>query len=163
MSGQARQPSLGQCNTGLTTINYSGIDDMSRRYWRLLFFQSVYNLLKIKRQRCFKMSNVTYNKFMKDKYENCKYKSIYGSFEKFKQSRSLYFNEWLEENRNTKPDLKFVNSLARTYINEFGRKASEIPFILCSLERQYSIEVPHIAGILTKEFWIEKFDAVSSC
>lgn len=100
------------------------------------------------------MSNVTFNNFIKAKYDECRYKHIYGSFEKFKESRiGTEFSAWVEANRNTKPDLRFITSMAKTYIKHGNRKPNEIPYILSVLQRSYDIEIPAVPGILTVEFW----------
>lgn len=103
------------------------------------------------------MKNITYINFLKAQYEKNNYKHLYASFENFKKSSlSFGFQDWLLANSNTKPDLRFLTSVAKTYIRYGCREASDIPMLLASLQRQYDIEVPVIEGVMTKDFWIKK-------
>ncbi|MFS1429975.1 hypothetical protein LMH73_023400 [Vibrio splendidus] len=101
--------------------------------------------------------NITWNNFTKRNMANNRYRSRY-TFESYKKaySGSDDLRAWLEENANTAPDLKFVNSLVKTYIKEFGRVIGDIPHLLVLLSRQYNIEVPTVPGILTNQYWEDK-------
>lgn len=103
------------------------------------------------------MSNITWNNFLKNKMATNRWRSRY-TFESFKKAYSGndVVREWLTQNANTQPNLTFVNSLVKTYVNEFGRVAGDIPHLLVSLSREYNIEVPVVANILTKEYWEAK-------
>lgn len=97
--------------------------------------------------RNFVMKKLAINKY-RDKYTIEGYFSYYLG--------SVGFREWLNASRDCEPSLGMVNSIAKTYIKHGKRKPEEIPMILVCLERQYGIKVPDVAGILSKEYWIEK-------
>lgn len=100
---------------------------------------------------------ITYRNFLKKAYNENKYKDQY-TLKEFEKSRMCdsFFNEWLEANRNTAPDMKFVNSIVNTYIKVRGVSASRVGSILCEIQRNFDIKMPLVEGIFSKAYWESK-------
>ncbi|EGR5855757.1 hypothetical protein R7P80_17860 [Vibrio sp. 2092] len=100
---------------------------------------------------------ITYRNFLKKAYNENKYKDKY-TLKEFEESRMCdsFFNEWLEANRNTAPDMKFVNSIVKTYIKVRGVSAGRIGSILCEIQRKFDIQMPLVEGIFSKAYWESK-------
>ncbi|EJL6679605.1 hypothetical protein NMS42_002280 [Vibrio cholerae] len=101
---------------------------------------------------------ITYNHFLKNAYNSCKYKSEY-TFKEFVLSRNNdpeFFREWLNANRGSNPDLKFVNSIVKTFINYRHSKPRAMGYILADLQRNWQIQMPLVEGVLTSEYWLNK-------
>ncbi len=102
------------------------------------------------------MSNITFENFMKKEFERNQYKALYKSFANFKRERLKgygCFKDWLIANSNTSPSVQFIHSLVKTYVEHANKNASEIPYLLVSIEREHKIEIPVIYGITTQEYW----------
>ena len=112
---------------------------------------------------------ITYNKFIKKLFdERCENKvvaAIYakdGGYKKFKASYITYngFSEYLIHiQRNTLTSMQ-VYHLARMFCFYGKRSPTTLPYLLCSCQRDYHLEMPAVYGILSKEYWLERFEEV---
>ncbi|OUX84054.1 MAG: hypothetical protein CBB95_17875 [Alteromonas sp. TMED35] len=77
------------------------------------------------------------------------------TFDEFK-SYSMASNglsPWLESLRGLQATEKQIYSILNTYMKEAKRSLSDIPNILCWLDRYYDIETPVVEGIATEAYW----------
>lgn len=109
---------------------------------------------------------VTYNQYIKALYqERCQnpvVKKIYhkeGGFKKFKR-QYIYgfgFSEYLQYISNTALSAIQVYHVARMYSTYGKRSNATLPMVLSSISRQYNLELPAVQGILSQEYWDERF------
>ena len=109
---------------------------------------------------------ITYNAFIKKKYQercrNPKLQDIYaksGGFKAFKRNYifSIGFSEYLKFISDSKLTAIQTYHLAKIYIVYGKRSTATLPCVLASIIRQYNLDFPAVAGILTKEYWSERF------
>lgn len=108
----------------------------------------------------------TFNAFVKSQYEerceNPVVAAIYrkeGGFKAFKKSYTAThdFSKYLETLRGLTLSAAQTYHLAKMYLDHGDRKISELPAVLSSACRYYDIELPVVYGILTVNYWQERF------
>ena len=113
---------------------------------------------------------ITYNKFIKllfeQRCENKKVAEIYandGGFKKFKASYIKYngFAEYLVHIQRNKLNAIQVYHLAKAFCVYGKRSPTTLPYLLSSCEREFQLEMPVVYGILSKEYWLARFDLFS--
>jgi hypothetical protein len=111
---------------------------------------------------------ITYNQFIKSEYasrcDNKAVATIYqkeGGYKTFKKNYiSCYgFGEYLVHIQfNALTGIQTYHLAKVLWL--YGRRSpSTIPMLLTSIAREYHIELPAIAGILTKDYWQQRFDS----
>jgi hypothetical protein len=109
----------------------------------------------------------TINQFLKAEYQarcdNAIVAKAYaadGGFKKFKQNYiTCYgFSEYLLTIRGVNLSPIQTYHLAKMFYVYGKRSPSTLPSVLAGCARQYDLEFPTIYGILTKEYWQERFD-----
>ena len=66
------------------------------------------------------------------------------------------FSVWLETYRDQSPSIALIDSMIENYFTYGDITASEVPTLLASIARQYNMELPAVAGILTSDYWVQK-------
>jgi hypothetical protein len=111
---------------------------------------------------------ITYNAFIQSQYneacENKVVKNIYrkaGGFKAFKRNyiKCYGFADYLISIRGVELTAIQTYHIAKMFIVYGKRSASTLPMVLASVSRQYDIEVPAVYGILSKEYWLARFDS----
>lgn len=109
---------------------------------------------------------ITYNQFIKREYqERCENKvlaNIYkqdGGFKTFKRNyiSCYHFTEYFQYIwGNTLTKLQ-VYHIARAF-NIYGKyQPSRLPWAITSVCREFNLELPPVEGILTQDYWQERF------
>lgn len=109
------------------------------------------------------MSDVTYisyQNFIKEQYDEKLplYKRVSEtppSFNKFKSQYTKYdgFRDWIARISGLKPTENQLYSIVSSFVKHGDRKLSELPALVCSLEKHQNIVIPVIYGVLTVEYW----------
>ncbi len=110
---------------------------------------------------------ITFNQFLKKQYEkrceNAAVRAAYqqaGGFEEFKKNyvSGHRFGEYLETLRGMSLTALQTYHFAKMLVDHGGCKVAELPGIISQTCRYYSIELPAVYGILTVEYWQERFE-----
>ncbi len=110
---------------------------------------------------------ITYNQFIKQQYhERCdsaKVAALYKKAGGFKVFKANYikcngFGEYLAFIQHSKLSTIQLYHLAKMFYVYGKRAPSTLPMVLSSVSRQYHLAIPDCYGILTKEYWLSRFD-----
>jgi hypothetical protein len=108
----------------------------------------------------------TFNQFLKNEYEarcnSAMVRAAYqqaGGFKTFKKNyiTGHHFSEYLETLSGTTLTALQTYHVAKSLVNDGGRKIAELPAILSQSCRYYDIELPAVYGIMTVDYWQERF------
>jgi hypothetical protein len=110
---------------------------------------------------------ITLEQFIKNEYaqrcENAKLKAIFeknGGYKTYKQQyiKCYGFSEYLVAIRGITLTKMQTYHVAKVFIKYGKRSPNTIPTLLVAICRQYDIELPVVANILTQDYWQQRFD-----